>query len=245
MMLSDYISIGKKMDAFLLPLPPSRQGWTLNDAPLPAQLSDEVHFKSYIKDVDGNRYLIDQPPVEDIELRRVIDGGRWLRLHIYTGQGQVQCVTSVQNVQGAGLLGYWIELPANTAFHYVQRREFVRVTTWDKVTVQVYSPETKEFVCNMTGQAHNISGNGLRFSSPKALMPGTQHGIILHTEKEDFRLWGEIVYCHKNPNKRAPAREQFISAMHLINTPRDVERQLVKYCFELEREREARRNYPK
>lgn len=245
MPLSDYVALGKKIDAYLLDYPPSNRDWTIEQAPKPENLPEQRHFKSYIKDVaDNNWYLIDQPPVEDIELRRNIEPNSWLRLHIYSGQGQVQCVVTVYQVQGSGLAGYWVKLPDTTPFEYVQRRQFVRVTTWDKVTVQLHDLETGAYSHDMPGQAHNISGNGIRFSSPKPMMPGTQHGIVLHTEQGDFSLHGEVVYCHKNSNKRAPAREQYITAIHLLNTPRDIERQLVKYCFELEREREARRNYP-
>lgn len=241
MNLSDQLSIGKKLEAFLSHDNFRMEPYSKLDAVTTATLEKQNAFKSYIKDAEPNHlYLIGQPPVEEETLRRSIIEGAILKLHVFTGQGQIQFKAIVKKRQDKGLIGYWVYIPPDTPFKYVQRREYVRVSTWDDVTLQIYNVSTGEFSHTINGRAHNISGNGARFSAPQGLTPGTKMGLILHTEVGDFRLWGDIIYCHKNQNDRAPAKEQYISAMHFLDVPPDIERKLVQYCFKLELEREGR-----
>ncbi len=206
----------------------------------------EESFESYIKDLDAlqgcPRILIDPPPVIREELLKALKPGADIRATVFSQQGKLVFYPEIRESQQHGLYGYWLSLPPDMTYEFIQERQHVRVPVMRPLQVErdVEVERTRPGLSGERGpvicKTLNLSGGGLRFLSARPFVAGEELLLRFEVDEELLALKARVVHTEESRNERLNDEIVYLVSVQFEDLPEKTEVKLINECFRLELE---------
>lgn len=153
--------------------------------------------------------------------------GNEIRIWLYSETGVYTAESKILSVfRGENSNEYLIEPPINT--RHSQRREFLRAELPIKYRLKVYYDKEFKNSTLIEGNARNISGRGMSFTSDSMIIDYTALEVEFLFDEQTLKLDAEMVYSKKINVKN---KEVFVHALTFKHISKKNTEFLVKKCF--------------
>jgi c-di-GMP-binding flagellar brake protein YcgR len=188
---------------------------------------DGKTFGSLIKDIQGNRVLIDPGGSKDPYL----PDGTIVGVLLLSENAQLTFYPIVDSYTATGLVGYWLRCFDGMDYQIHYRREFSRVP--------LIAPVTGQFIADkleweaFEGRTVNVSGGGLRFMTNTQIPIGASVQLRLtfpNTMTGPLTLASKVVFSQKNQSSTAISADYVVAVefKDLSEANRSV---IIAHCF--------------
>lgn len=198
----------------------------------PADERKEFHYHSYVMDIDKPFIKLAPPTKQVEEITKCLQVGIVAGVVLEAYPTPFIFYPIMHSKQEPPQPGFWFKIPENAQIETMQRRRHVRIPMVVPITVD-YAIGDK--TVSMPARTEDVSGGGLRFTSPRLF--NKEQEILVHlrieSEHQTVHVKGKVVFSAENRVRKQPD-DLYATACEFFDLDERQEVLLIRECFRRE-----------